>query len=299
MGEEYQTAAWALEATSHWFSGRVSRCHELLLDHLNIHLPFVGAIGVAAAGAAKDKSGRSSSPSSHGLPSDGSLSSSSASDSFEKSVHESLSRLLVEQDFATLHNVVMTHFLSRGESLPFKWPDLVQLRMSGTVEVFLSLPQRYSSSHASGSSTQPKASAISQLPCFKPSPHSKLDPHSYTHESIDASLAALGPVLPLAWYNLAVLQTVRNHHRTALKTCDEILDVLFPPLVELNHPLCIKIGLLYLFLIIKLNYSTHPKHNSVMTDMEKVLSHRISATTGSGTSFLPSLSTALHLDPLL
>ena len=191
----------------------------------------------------------------------------------------------MEQDFAALHNAVLAHFLSTGETLPiFKWQDLVQWRMSSTVEALWPILQRFAYGHSSTAPAQPKPSALGTLLHLKPPTASKLDPNTYPRESIDASLAALGPLQPLAWYNLAVLHTARNHYRTALKICDELLELLFPPLCELHHALAVKLGLLFLFLTVKLSFSTHPKLSTVLADMEKVISHRLSHTLGVGTS---------------
>jgi hypothetical protein len=190
---------------------------------------------------------------------------------------------MLEQDYASLHNVLLAHFLSTGESLAWKWADLVQLRMSTPIDALVGSTHRGVSESSTTAPSNRKPSALSQLAHFKPSNGSKLDPHGYPRDSIEASLAALGPVHPLSWYNLVILQTTRNQNRLALKTCDDILDALFPALVELNHILAIKIGIIFLYIVIKLNYSNHPKHTLVLTDVEKVIIHRLAATKGPGT----------------
>lgn len=193
-------------------------------------------------------------------------------------------RNLMEQDYAALHNAVLSHFLSTGETLPiFKWQELVQWRLSSSIDTLWPILQRFAYGHSTTAPAQPKPTALGTLLHFKPPPGSKLDPHTYPRDSIDASFAALGPLQPIAWYNLVVLHTARNHYRTALKICDEILELVFPPLSELHHALTIKIGLLFLFLTVKLNFSAHPKLTTVITDMEKVLAFRITHTLGAGT----------------
>lgn len=192
--------------------------------------------------------------------------------------------MLMEHDYAALHNAVLAHFLAKGEPLPlFKVQELVQWRLSASVETLWPILQRFAYGISTTAPPQPKPSSLGALLHLRPQSGSKLDPHSYTRDSIEASLAAIGPLQPLAWYNLAVLHTARGQYRVALKTCDELLDLIFPALLELHHPLAIKLGLLFIYLIVKLNFPSHPRQANILTDMEKVISHRLSHTSGSGT----------------
>ena len=284
MAEEIQTAPWAQEITGHWHSGRIDRCHERLLQHLDIKL-HVGAKDAASVSAStKDRPGNGISVASSSSSSSVSQSENNGVELASQTSHDALSSLMLEQDYATMHNVLMTHFLANGDSLRWKWSDLTQMRMSVPVETLVASSHRNAPISVALSSTNNKTSALCQLAHFKASPGSKLDPHSYHPDSIEASLAALGPLQPLAWYNLVVLQTARNQYRLALKTCDALLDHLFPALVEASHPLTIKLGLLFLYLTIKLNYSAHPKHPNVLADLEKVITSRLQTTQGQGSS---------------
>lgn len=280
MSEDYQTAPWARDLASHWFAGRLEHCHAYFLQNLSGLAPVHSLIPPTTSTTANESAQSSikAGDTSHTVstPSDALVGNDSG-------VQQNLSRLIADQDFATLHNALITHFLCTGTSLlSQKWPDILSMRTSCTIESLSSgLLKSALGTHAMTPASA-KPSLLAQLLHFRPPAGSKLDPHHYPRHSIDASLAALGPVNPIAWYNLVIMQTVRGHTRTALQTCDELLDHLFPGLVELNHPLAIKIGLLFLYLIVKLNYATHPKLNTLLTDVEKVVTHRLSSH-GAGT----------------
>jgi hypothetical protein len=284
MGDDFQTAPTAREALVQWFSGRLDRCHELLLQHLNITIPTNLETTSAVATNPKERQNSGQSATSSQPSSSSSNSNAGSSNPAALNLQSSLSRLVVEQDYASLHNLLLTHYLANGQSIPWVWTELQQMRISSSSEA--------SSSHlhrgGPGSSTNDsKGSPLAALTTWRPQNGQRLDPHSYPVDSIDACLAALGPVQPLAWYNLVVLQAARGHHRTALRVCDEVLEVLFSPLVELNHPLVIKLGLVFLYLIVKLNYASHPKHAQVLADVEKVLSFKLTNSNGPGTSHFP------------
>lgn len=187
-----------------------------------------------------------------------------------------LGRWIEEQDYATLHNTLMVHYLSTGR-LPWKCPDFATRR-----------PSTSSSQSASHSVLQGTSNSLQKPPFTLTSeaiqrttqPTSRLNITRYSATSVEASLVALGAHYPLAWYNLIVLYVSRGHYRTALRTLDEILDLVWQPLVSTSDALVVKFGFLFLYILIKLNYSSHPRYNGLVVDLEKVLSHRAAASRG-------------------
>lgn len=270
------TAPWASEAFRHWNQGEVEKSLENMMRYHR--LSFSSPVGVSLSRVELANSIPSTPIGSEPKPNSQSTYSfildSSRINSIDSSELLGVSKLALNRDYSTLHNITISYYVAFGSETPWNWKDwpleaiLEDASILQPDSAFIP-PKNYTFSTILPQVThQIMNSAI---------PYG-LNPNFYGENSIEASLAFLGFYQPLSWYNLIIIHVLRGQWTHATILSQFLIDMLFPLLVQYAHPLALKIGVLYLQLYLMKSYAFSHIPATFYSKLEKVFQQRLANT---------------------